>query len=137
DLLVERDRDVTGGHGGVDVNEHAPLVARPHDLGDGLECADFVVAPLQVHEGGVGTHGGEQLVRVDTAAAVDTDLGDVVAGRCFAHGRVLDGGEHDVVAALRRHPRCGYARLGRSAGEHDLSRPCTEQRCDLLARDLD
>ena len=47
--LVEVDRHVAGGLGGVDVDQHAPLPAGGHDLGDRLQRADLVVAPLQVH----------------------------------------------------------------------------------------
>ena len=53
--LVEGDGDLPCGLRGVDVQEHATLAARIGDLGDGLQRGDLVVAPLEVHERGVGS----------------------------------------------------------------------------------
>jgi hypothetical protein len=39
---------MANGLSGVDVDEHASLPAGSDDLGDGLQGADLMVAPLQV-----------------------------------------------------------------------------------------
>ena len=47
---IEVQRDVAGGRGRVDVHRHAGGPAALHDLRNGLQGPDFVVAPLTVHE---------------------------------------------------------------------------------------
>ena len=59
---------VADGLGGVDVHQHAALAAGGDHLGHGLQGADLVVAPLEVHQRGVGADGVQQLVGVDPAA---------------------------------------------------------------------
>ena len=48
--LVEGDRHVAGGGGGVDVHEHAGVVGSGHYLPHRLQRGDLVVAPLAVHQ---------------------------------------------------------------------------------------
>ena len=105
---VEVDRHVPGGLGGVDVDEHAAVAARGHHLGRPAARADLVVAPLQVHERGVGSDRGEHGVDVDAADARRRH--DHRARRAphwadaSAHGRVLDRGARPRAPPARRRP---------------------------------
>ena len=49
---VEGDRQVAGGLGGIDVDEHPGGAAGRDDFRDRLQGADLVVRPLAVHQGG-------------------------------------------------------------------------------------
>ena len=72
----EVDRHPAGGLGRVDVHEHAPLAAGRHHLGDRLDGAHLVVAPLEVDERGVGRRSRRAARRVDPADLVHPDGGD-------------------------------------------------------------
>ena len=84
------------------------LAAGRDDLRDGLTRADLMVPPLDVHERGVITHGGEQLVGIDPTVPVDTDDGHLGVGLGGqADGGVLDGRQHLVPTPLGRSPARG------------------------------
>ena len=92
----EVDGKVPGGLRGVDVDQHAALAAlRDHGL-HRLQRADLVVAPLNVHQRGVGPDRGHEGGGIDATLAVAAHEAQVVAGRRQPHGGVLDGRGHDV-----------------------------------------
>jgi hypothetical protein len=74
--FVEVDRHVSGGGGGVDMQDEAPLPACLGHGGDRLGRAHLMVTPLAMHEGGIGTDGGQQFGRVDAAPSVHAHGGD-------------------------------------------------------------
>ena len=62
------------------MNEHTSLTTCRDDLGDRLHRADFVVAPLQMHERGVRPDRSEQRLGIDSAGGVDADDGHLAVG---------------------------------------------------------
>ncbi|MDZ7732312.1 MAG: hypothetical protein U5R31_03655 [Acidimicrobiia bacterium] len=83
----EVDRDVADGLRRVDVDEHTSLATACHDLPDRLEGADLVVAPLEVHHGGVVAHRGQELVDVDVPDAVGSHDRHLAEPRGLLGGR--------------------------------------------------
>ena len=102
--LVERDRDVARGRGGVDVHEHAALAARRDHLGDGLHGADLVVGQLHVHDDVSARIGADQLVGIDAPGAVDADDGDV-ADRLGARAAPPSARRRPAPGGRRARPR--------------------------------
>ncbi len=64
---------MSGRLGRVDVHQHPAVAAQLRHLDDRLQRADLVVAPLQVHERGVGPDRGGDRVDVHMAALVASD----------------------------------------------------------------
>ena len=106
--------------GGVGVEEDASGSAEVEDVGDGLECAGFVVGPLDADERGVVGDGGLDGVGGDDAEGVGFDEGGGGAvefgfdgGGAVADGFVLDGGGDEASFAW------GHRGEGASEGEVD------------------
>ena len=119
--------------GRVDVHEHAARrgsARRPRRTG--WQGPDLVVAPLHVHERGVGTRrAARDLVRIDAAEAVDADDGHRSARRGGERGRSTRAPPSarprprttwaGPLGLAHRAPGGGGDRLGGAAGEHDLA----------------
>ena len=120
-----------GGLRGVDVDEHAALAAlRDHGL-HRLQRADLVVAPLHVHERGVGPDRGHEGGGIDATLAVAAHEAQVVAGRRQPNGGVLDGRGDDVRSGRgrpRRRRTPPGDRLGGAAREHHFAAAGAQQR---------
>ena len=70
----EVDRHPPDGLRRIDVHEHASVAAGRHHLGDRLDRAHLVVAPLQVDEGRVRTDRGEERTSGRPARASSTPI---------------------------------------------------------------
>ena len=136
----EVDRDTSDGLRRVDVHEHATVAAPLDDLGDGLQRADLVVAPLDVDDRGRVVDPVEQLVGIDPTEPVDADGEEPPSLGPLAHRRVLHERGDDAVTgtvARQRAVVCGGDRLGGAGGEHDLSGSGSDQLGELLTGHLE
>ena len=117
--------------------------ARRTHLGGGLQRADLVVGELRTDERGVGRGCAST-----TAAASNRPSPSTPHDRAFdagpfdrvTHARVLDRGRDDVTATARARQAAPDRRvhgLGARRREHDLARPRTDERRDLLTRVLE
>ena len=122
--LVERDEGMSGRLGRVDVQQHPAVAAQLRHLDDWLQRADLVVAPLKVHERGVGPDRGGDRVDVHLAAVVASDHRDLRglgASRESHRASARPLARPCAAASLRGTPCRGGDRLGRPAREHDLA----------------
>ncbi len=129
--LVERDRHVPSGRGGIDVEQHTALSARDAHLVDRLERCHLVVGELAVHERDVAAEQGRQMPDRDAPVRIDVGRAHLaVTRRGLAHGGVFDrrGDERAARRARRRAETRGVDRLARAAREHDLAWTRAEQR---------
>jgi hypothetical protein len=100
------------------MDEHASLAADRHHFGHRLHRADFVVGPLHVHQRGVGSDGGADVVDIDASHAIDRNDDGVTGTRgAFADGRMLHRGEDLVRAACCCAPTRRRDRFGRAGRE--------------------
>src|SRR5690606_28529355 len=141
----EVDRDPADRLRRVDVHQHTELPAARDDLGDGLQRADLVVAPLDVDDRGGVVDVLHQFVGVDPAQVVDADRVAPGSDRAFAYdptahrGVFVDRGDDPLAGALvaQRTEVRGRDRLRRTRGEDDLTGAGADQAGELLAGRLE
>mmetsp|Transcript_10996 Transcript_10996/g.16409 ORF Transcript_10996/g.16409 Transcript_10996/m.16409 type:complete len:425 (+) Transcript_10996:543-1817(+) len=143
--VVDEDRHLADGLGGVDVEEHLPLAADLPDLRDRLDHADLVVRVHHGDERSLRRDRRLQRLQVHDAVGAHGQVGHLEAlllqpAARVEHTLVLrDCRDHVVLLRLveARHPLDRHVvRLRRAGGEDDLLRVCADERGHLPAGGL-